>query len=110
MVSRRGLGKLVGRPDAQSFEILEKRSLKRLCELAKREGCCPTATDRLVVHVGQVHHPPDLIATELQMALQEILENVGAEISDVCKMIDRRAAGVEAHTPRLQWEKIFCLS
>ena len=55
------------------------------------------AADGLVIHVGEVHHAMDLEAAGFEMPLEEVLEDVGAEVADVGVVIDRRAAGVHLH-------------
>ena len=43
----------------------------------------------------------DLEAARLEVALEQVLEDVGAEIADVRVVINRRAAGVHLHQRRL---------
>ena len=87
--------KLVGRLDAQRIEVLEKGVFEWLGELGEGNAFLARAADRLVVHIGQVHDPLDLEAAIFQVALEEILEKVSAEVPDVRVVVDRRTAGIE---------------
>jgi len=95
-------GRIDIRPaDAQRVHVLEKRpciavrdGLERLARFAAR-------ADQFVLHVRQIHHVPDLITPVFQVAAQQILEYVRAEIADVREVVDRRAARVQAGLARL---------
>ena len=87
-------GKSIGPLDLERVDILEKRILERRGEFAQRKIRRAAAADRLVVDVGQVHHPFDREPALFEMPLEQILENVGAKISDVRVAVNRRPAGV----------------
>ena len=89
------LGERLGGLDAQRGQILEERLLEGRGELRERDPGLAAAADRLVVHVGEVHHALDRIAARFEMTLEQVLENVRAEIADVRVAVDGRPAGVE---------------
>ena len=47
-----------------------------------------------MAHVGDVHDALDVVALIAQGLFQHVLHDVAAQIADVGKVIDRRAAGV----------------
>ena len=47
--------------------------------------------------VGDVHDAVDVIAREAQVLLEHVLHDIGAEVADVGKVVDGRAAGVHLH-------------
>ena len=88
-------GESVGRFDAQRVEILEEGILEGLGEIGQRNTFFAGAADGFVVHVGQVHDALDVEPAVFKMALEKILEEVGAEIADVGVVVDGRTAGVD---------------
>ena len=60
------------------------------------------AADDLVVDVGDVHHPADLVAAVPQVADQQVDEQERAEIADVRRAVDRRAAAVDPRRCRVE--------
>ena len=95
-VVRRG-GIHLRRLDVERLEVREERVLVRLRVVRERHARRVRAADRLVVHVGEVHHLLHLHAVELYDAAQHVLERVRPEVADVGVVIDRRPAGVEPH-------------
>src|SRR5205807_6590119 len=77
------LGKRISALDPQRVEIFEECLLERRGEFRQRNSRLPRAANRLVVNVSDVHHASHLEVPQLEMALQEILEKVSAEIYDV---------------------------
>ena len=105
-----GLGEMIGAFDAQRVEILEERFFERRSEVRQRHATSPATANCFVIHIGEIHHAIDLQAPILQMPLQQILENVGAEISDMREIINSRPAGVETHLPRLARHEVLDLT
>ena len=91
----RGAGETVGRLDAEHAQILEERVLERLRELGQRHPFIEGSPDGLVVHIGEVHHTLHMEAPVFEVPLEEILEDVGAEVPDVGVVVNRRPAGVD---------------
>ena len=60
-----------------------------------------------VADIRQVHHLQNLVAGTLEVAAQNISQQVGAELADVNRLVDGRTAVVHAHLPGFQREKIF---
>ena len=50
-----------------------------------------------VAHVGDVHHALEIIAGIAQIAVQNVLHNVGAQVADMGKVVHRGAAGVHLY-------------
>ena len=59
--------------------------------------CSLRAPDDLVVDVRQVHHLTDLPPAQRERAPHQILEQERAEVPEVRRVVDRRAARVHAH-------------
>jgi len=49
-----------------------------------------------VADVGDVHHVPHRVAVQHEHALQQVLEQVRAQVADVLEVVDGRPARVEA--------------
>ena len=90
-----GGGEAVGRFDAEGFEVGEEGVLERLREGGEGDAFFPGAADGFVVDVGEIHDAFDRKAAVFKVALEEILEEVGAEIADVGVVVDGGAARVE---------------
>ncbi len=91
-----GSRELIGAFDPQCFDVLEEACLNgSVNSLSGISGFARTA-DRFVIDVGDVHHAMHLVTAQLQMALEQILEDIGAKISDVRVAVDRRSARVDA--------------
>ena len=98
----------VGFLDAQPIAVLEKgpgKAVRKGSELS--DGLRFGVPDGLVVNVGDVHDVKDPKALVPQIALQNVLEDEGSEVSDVDKVIHRRTAGVHFDLPGLQRFKGF---
>jgi hypothetical protein len=52
------------------------------------------AADRLVVHIGDVHHSMYFVAAQLKVPLKQIFEDIRAKISNVRPAVNGRAARV----------------
>ena len=62
-----------------------------------------------MAYIGDVHHVLYLVAQVCQGALEEVLEDICPEVSDMSIIIDGRAAAVEAYLARLDWYKVLYL-
>ena len=91
--------------DLQRVKILEKSFLEWRGKFTQRKIRRPAAADRLVIDVGQVHHPLDRITARLEMPLEQIFENIGAKISDVRAAVNSRPAGVHLHRTTIRIER-----
>ena len=85
---------VVGGLDVERLQVLEERVFELLRELGQRDPGLARIADRLVIDVRQVHHALHLVAAHLEVALQEVFKNVGAEVADVGETVDGRPAGV----------------
>ena len=95
-----GSGEFIGAFDPQCFGVLKERLFELLGELRQRHFGFARAADRLVVDVGDVHHPMHLVTAQFQVALKQIFEDVSAKISDVCAAVNGRSAGIDADCAR----------
>ncbi len=60
-----------------------------------------------IIDISDVHHMDHFITHELEESFQKILKNIGTEIPDVRKIIDRRAASVKFDHPGFDRAKGF---
>ena len=95
-----GGGEFICAFDPQRFGIFKERLFELFGELRQRHFGLARAANRLVVDIGDVHHPMHLVTAQLQMALKQIFEDVSAKIPDVCAAVDGRPTGVDADCAR----------
>src|SRR5438067_1141194 len=60
-----------------------------------------------VVDVGDVHHVRHAVATDAQVALEQVVEEVAAEVADMRVIPHRGTAGVETYVAGLQGRELF---
>ena len=108
----RRLGKRFRRLDSQRVEIFKKGLLERRGEFRQRNPRLPAAANRLVVHVGQIHHAMHVETARFQVTLQQVFKDVGAKISDVREAVNGRSAGVEFYRApaRVERRELFELA
>ena len=97
----------VGPLDVQLLTVLEKGVGVILGDLHHRLVLPAGALEHLVLagvcvagqvaHVGDVHHPVHVVPVVAQELLQHVLHDIGAQVSDVGKVVHRGAAGVHLH-------------
>ena len=87
--------KFVGTFDPQGFGVFEERLFELLGEFYERNASLARAANRLVIHIGDVHHPMYLVTAQLQMALEQVFKDIGAEVSDVRAAVNGRPASVD---------------
>src|SRR4051812_15436207 len=80
--------------------VFEKSVFELFCELLQRNAGFARAANRLVLHISDVHHAMHLVAAQFQMPLEQIFENVRAEISNVCAAINGRPARIHSDWTR----------
>ena len=97
-----GSGKFVGALDSQRFDILEECILKLRRKFLERNFGLARAADGFVVHIGDVRDAMHLVASQLEMALEQVFEDISAEISNVCAAVNSRAASVDVDLA-LRW-------
>ena len=90
------VGCALGNLDVQCLRILEKCLPINAGEFLQRQFRFARTADRFVIDVGELHDVIDLVSEMFQRAAQEIDRDVGAKISNVTVIVDRRAADVEA--------------
>jgi hypothetical protein len=93
--------------DAELVEVVEEVVDERLRVVVQRHALAQRAADRLVVHVGEVHHELHLVAAELQVAAQEVREEERPHVADVRRGVHRGAAGVHPDLAGLQGDELF---
>ena len=84
-------------------QVLEKRLLERRGELGQRDASLAAAPDRFVVHVGEVHHAMDVIAARFEVPLEQVFEDVRAEVADVRVAVNGRPAGIDLDGVARSW-------
>ena len=89
-----GTGKFVSAFDPQRFGVFEERLFELLGKFGQRHVGFARAADRFVVNIGNVHHAMHLIASQLEVPLEQIFEHVCAEISNMRPAVNRRPAGI----------------
>ena len=95
--------------DVQRLQILEKGSFKGLGKGVKRHAGLDGTGDRLVIHIGQVHHLNHPETGILDAAAKEILKDIRPEVADMRVVIDGGSAGIEAKGLSLQRHDRFQL-
>ena len=98
------LGILVRPPDTESAPVGVKKPHLLLCQLpgivsSPAGGNFNNVLLELVEvpDICDIHHLQDLVARALEMAAKHIRQQVGAELADMDRLVDRRAAMVHAH-------------
>jgi hypothetical protein len=86
----------VSAPDTQRLGILEESVFELFCEFLQRNAGLARAANGLVLHIRDVHHAMHLVAAQFQVALKQIFEDVGAEISNVRPAVNGRPARVHS--------------
>ena len=95
----------VGLFDVQRSEIFIKGIDKRLGVDAQRYPFFTARADRLVIHIGQIHHMIDVKTGKLEKPPQQILKHVTAQIADVGIVVNRWAASIHAYLARVDGHK-----
>src|SRR5437588_2518772 len=95
-----GGGIIVGPLDPQRFRVFEEGVLELLGKFLEGGASFARAADRFVVNIGDVHDAMNSESARFEMALEQILENVGAKISDVGVAVNRRPACVDVDLAR----------
>ncbi len=62
-----------------------------------------------VADIGDVHDLLHLVPVELQRPPQDILKNVGAQIAEVGRAVDRRSTSVQTDPGAAPWGKVLNL-
>jgi len=57
--------------------------------------------------IGDIHHPFNAISVIFQSALQEVFKEIRAEIAEMGIIINRRTAGIETDSARLDRDEFF---
>ena len=97
----------LGSLHAQDIKSLEERPYVGFRVFGQGHALLLALADRLVIHVGEVHHLGDLVAAELQRPAQQVLPDERPEIADVGVVMDCRPAGVHPHPVGLQRDEIL---
>jgi hypothetical protein len=96
---------MLGAFNPKCVEIFEEGLFEGSSEGRQRDACFAATADGLVVDIGEVHDAVNVEPAAFEMPLQEIFEDVGAEVSDVGEVVNGGSAGVEADGPAvgIQW-------
>ena len=82
--------------NSKRVEIFEECLLEWRREIGKRNPGFASTANRFIIHVGDVHDAVHLIAAQFEMSLQQVLEDISAEVSDVRATVNSRSACVDA--------------
>ena len=96
---------------AQHRAIVEKRFGVGFGVIGERLALRDRIANDLVVHVRDVHDVIEFVTVEPEHATQQIVEDEGAEITDVRVIVNRRAAGIHSHgiaLDRREWLDLLC--
>ena len=93
-----GPGIVLRRLDAERLQVFEEGLGVAFREVAQRLPGGKRATDRLVVHVGQIHHLLDPPAQKSKTSPKQVFPDKRSQIADVNAVVDRGPARIE---PRL---------
>ena len=102
-----GLGVDGGLAHAQRLDVLEVLGDKALAQLLDGGALLVGAVDHLVVDVGEVLHERHVVAAPLQVPAQHVEHDERTRVADVNVVVDRRAAGVDAHLALVQGNQFF---
>src|SRR5580700_1463605 len=83
--------------DPQRPHILKKRRSELFGKLGQRYVGGATIPDRLIIHVGDVHHAIDGEPSGFEMPLQQVFKEIGAEVADMGKRINGRSASIHLY-------------
>ena len=107
----------VGLLDVELAAVLEERVGVELCDLHDRFVLAAGALEHLVLalicvggqmaDIRDIHNALHGIARVTEVFFQHILHDIAAQIADVCKVIDRRAAGIHFDQLRVIGDKFF---
>ena len=89
-------GKFISGLDPQRFDIFKKCLFELGSEFCERNFRFTGSADSFVVHVGDVHDAMHLVASQLEMSLEQILEDISSKISNVRAAVDGWSACVDA--------------
>jgi len=94
-----GPWRVFGHLDAEELDIRSKGVDPLFGVLAKRLACLDRSRDGLVVDVGIVHHPVDVVTAEvLQRAAKNVDTDKRPEVADVAAGVHREPAGIHSHS------------
>src|SRR6202011_74761 len=97
-----GAGIELDRLSPQRLEVLEEGLLEGPGQLLDGQAGRRRLLDDPVVHVGDVHHLPDLVAAHPDVAAKQVVDQKGTGVADVRVVPDGGPAGVHAHLARFQ--------
>ena len=95
------LGEVIDRVDAQRREVAHVVGRHLLGERGHRHAARVRLVDQLVVDVGDVDDPGDLVAAVRQVALDRVEDHRPDHVADVARLVDRRPAQIDADLARL---------
>ncbi len=93
--------------DPQRVQVVEEQLREGLRVLLQPHPLRVRPADGLVVHVGEVHHELHLVPPVLQVPVEDVREEEGAEVTDVRGGVDGGAAAVHPHPAFHQGDELF---
>src|SRR5439155_6633573 len=87
---------------SQGARILDEDRAVAVGQLGDGRPLARGAPNELVVHVGDVHDPRDVVAAVTQVAHEQIVEQEGPEVADVRRGVNRQPAAIDAYAAVLE--------
>src|ERR1700758_924391 len=84
----------VGVFNPQGAHVLKEGGCKFFGELRQRNIGGAAVADRFIVNIGDIHHAVNDVASRFEMPLQQVFEEISAEVADMGKRINCRPAGI----------------
>jgi hypothetical protein len=91
-------------PDSEGGDVFKKRLFVDLGEIGEWASGFSGVADGFVVDISEVHHAEDMVSPGFEVALEQILKEIGAEVADVGVVVDGGTAGVHADRASLRIE------
>ena len=63
-----------------------------------------------VTDVGNIHNALDVVAGVAEILFQNVFHNIGAQVADVSKVVDRWAAGIHGNELRIDRDEFLTFS
>src|ERR1700758_2941849 len=78
----------------QGAHVLKEGGCKFFGELRQRNIGGAAIADRFIVNIGDIHHAVNGVVPRFEMPLQQVFEEISAEVADMGKRINCRPAGI----------------
>ena len=107
----------IGGLDIELFAVIEKCIGIELCYLHNGLMLTLCAFEHLIVtritvrgqmsYIGDIHYSLHIIADIAQILFEDILHDIASEVTDMCEVINCRAAGIHSYLALLVGDELF---